>query len=435
MTDDTREDSREDDAAEERHASWLELFFDLVVVAGIGALAHLLHEDSTAGGVGLYAVAFTAFWLVWACFTTYGNLRAARTQVATMLVGMAALAVMTASVFAIDEHGGAFAVAYVVGRFVASRPWNRGTVVVDLPVVQAGIGIVPWVVSWWFVGTAQHVLWAVGLGLDLMLVLSSSRGRMVADMQRRLERVRAGRDGRRSRRGRGRIADRDIPATLDVAEADLPHLAERMSLFMLIVLGESLIQAIDGAADAVWGRPLAVTAAGVFVLVVGLWAASVQRGSAGVALLAPGLLAPRLAWVAHLVTTGAVATLAAVVATFTAAPQSVVSAHDRTLVVVALAVYGAAGVAVHLGVALTRPPARSAVRRASLVRAACVGLPITLAVGAALLHRDGTAERFVWELAGGVVLVLVADGLASGRLGRRSPGRPGHQGAVDSSSS
>ena len=26
----------------ERHASWIELFFDLVVVAGIGQLAHLL---------------------------------------------------------------------------------------------------------------------------------------------------------------------------------------------------------------------------------------------------------------------------------------------------------------------------------------------------------------------------------------------------------
>ena len=40
---------------EERHASWLELFFDLVVVAGIGMLAHLLQEDHDRGGLALYA--------------------------------------------------------------------------------------------------------------------------------------------------------------------------------------------------------------------------------------------------------------------------------------------------------------------------------------------------------------------------------------------
>ncbi len=29
----------------ERHASWAELFFDLVAVAGVGVLAHVLHDE------------------------------------------------------------------------------------------------------------------------------------------------------------------------------------------------------------------------------------------------------------------------------------------------------------------------------------------------------------------------------------------------------
>jgi low temperature requirement protein LtrA len=33
-----------DAAPEERHATWLELFFDLVVVAAVGQLARLLHD-------------------------------------------------------------------------------------------------------------------------------------------------------------------------------------------------------------------------------------------------------------------------------------------------------------------------------------------------------------------------------------------------------
>ncbi|MFJ7721318.1 low temperature requirement protein A, partial [Rhodococcus erythropolis] len=38
-----KEPDEKQKAVLERHASWIELFFDLVVVAGIGQLAHLLH--------------------------------------------------------------------------------------------------------------------------------------------------------------------------------------------------------------------------------------------------------------------------------------------------------------------------------------------------------------------------------------------------------
>ena len=44
----------------EQRATWTELFFDLVVVAGIGQLAHLLHDGPTWGELGLYAVAVNA---------------------------------------------------------------------------------------------------------------------------------------------------------------------------------------------------------------------------------------------------------------------------------------------------------------------------------------------------------------------------------------
>ena len=59
--------------AVERHASWAELFFDLVVVAGVAALAHVLHDDVSWRSLGLYAVLFSAFWLSWTAFMLYGN--------------------------------------------------------------------------------------------------------------------------------------------------------------------------------------------------------------------------------------------------------------------------------------------------------------------------------------------------------------------------
>jgi len=48
----------------ERHASWAELFFDLVAVAGVAALAHVLGPELDAAALGLYALLFLALWLV-----------------------------------------------------------------------------------------------------------------------------------------------------------------------------------------------------------------------------------------------------------------------------------------------------------------------------------------------------------------------------------
>jgi len=53
-----------EDARIERHASWAELFFDLVVVAGVAALAHALGLNLDAAAVGFCALLFLAFWLL-----------------------------------------------------------------------------------------------------------------------------------------------------------------------------------------------------------------------------------------------------------------------------------------------------------------------------------------------------------------------------------
>ena len=55
-------------ARSERHASWAELFFDLVAVAGVSALTHVLGLELDAAALGLYAVLFLAFWLTWTTF-------------------------------------------------------------------------------------------------------------------------------------------------------------------------------------------------------------------------------------------------------------------------------------------------------------------------------------------------------------------------------
>jgi len=390
---------------EERHASWLELFFDLVVVAGIGMLAHLLQEDHDRGGLALYVIAYTAFWLVWACFTTYGNVAGEGARALPILAGMAALAVMIAAVPGIhDEHAQAFAVAYVVGRLVAARPWRRTTVVVDLPVVQALTGVVPWIVSWWFDGQTRYTLWAVGLAIDLLLLLTLSGERLVQRAQERLDEVRErrgrgrggrrGRDGRRGAGGRAGAEEVEVPTTVDAAVSDVPHLGERLGLFVIIVLGEGLIQAIDAASEAEWDRTLLVAGAGAFTLLVGLWALTVRSGYAGVALLRPAGVPPRSAWFLHLVTTGALATLAGALGGVLDRPARALDPGELALLVGAFAVHGLVSAGVHA----TLRDGRTA---------ALLAVPV-VAAGAVAWLAGGTisAAGLVWVLSGALLVQL-----------------------------
>lgn len=404
---------------EERHASWLELFFDLVVVAGIGMLAHLLQADHGGGGLALYVVAYTAFWLVWACFTTYGNVAGEDARPLPILGGMAALAVMMAAVPGIhDEHALAFSVAYVVGRLVASRPWRRATVVVDLPVVQAAGGVVPWIASWWFDGQTRYTLWAVGLTIDLLLLLTVSGERLVRRAQERLDEVRERADGRGSRgpdrRGRdgrrgGRDRLTDVPDTVGVAPSDVPHLGERLGLFVIIVLGEGLIQSIDAASEAEWNRALLVAGAGAFALLVALWALTVRSGYAGVGLLRPGQVPPRVAWFLHLVTTGALATLAAALGGVLGEPSRALERGELALLAGAFTAHGLVSAVTHLALRDART-------------AALLAVPVLVAAGV-VLAAGGTlsAGGLVWVLAGALLVQLALSGRARPRAGR--PGR------------
>lgn len=86
-----------------RHASWLELFFDLVAVAGVAQLARLLQGGPDAHDVAVYAVLFAAFWTAWISNTLYGDVAAEKTRTRTLLLGMFGLTVMAAAVHGVQE--------------------------------------------------------------------------------------------------------------------------------------------------------------------------------------------------------------------------------------------------------------------------------------------------------------------------------------------
>ncbi|GIF53071.1 low temperature requirement protein LtrA [Asanoa ferruginea] len=282
--------------AAERHASWLELFFDLVVVVAVAQLAHQLEGSPGLRDVGLFVVLFYAVWSVWTSFTLYANVAATRTRTRAMLVAMFGIAVMAAAIpQAAGDRGEAFAVAYVCCRWLGIISWRRtGQLLFSWPAAQAGAGFVPWVVSIWVQPPARYWLWTAGVVLDIAVsAFQGSRGPQLIDRMRRST----------STRG----ASRQLrPAQLDPA-----HFGERLGLFVIIVLGEAVAQVVMAASDAEWHRSLFVAAIAGFGLLICLWWLTLEYGAMAVPRYSEHRIEAWLALPAHFTMTLGITAVAA----------------------------------------------------------------------------------------------------------------------------
>ena len=334
----------------ERHASWAELFFDLVVVAGVAALAHVLGSEPDAAALGLYTLLFLAFWLSWTTFMLYGNVTAGKTRVIRLLIGMFGLGVMAASVpgvaHAVLGHNGdvhpptVFAIAYIATRIYGSWSWRRGEVLLDFPVAQYSAGLLPWIASIWVPGRWTLALWAVGIGLDLLLILAVSGDKLVKQAQTRF----TARAGTRRRSGHGVRLDGDLPVIHGVS-VDPAHFSERLGLFMIIVLGESVVQVIGAAAEAHYDVGVLATGLASFVLLAGMFGLSVVFGYAGLPHLRAGRIRARAALGLHCLVTGVVATVAVSLSSVMKHGSDPLPGQGRWLLCGAVAAYFTLGVA------------------------------------------------------------------------------------------
>ncbi|MFE2530967.1 low temperature requirement protein A [Streptomyces sp. NPDC059371] len=292
------------DSGEDRHATWLELFFDLVAVAGVAQIAHLLHGEPGPADLGQYALLFLAFWTAWICFTLYGNVAGEGTHARTVLAAMFGMAVMAAAVPGVHEgengQARALALAYVVIRMLANRAWrHRRELLVDWPAAQMSLGVIPWIVSLWANEPVRYRLWALGIALDLWVTFTVSARDIIENRKAHDKR-----EERHSRR-------RDTVPPVSVAAPHADHLSERLGLFVIIVLGEGVAQVIEAASEATWNRRLYGLASAAFFLLVALWSLSFRHGYAGVPYLTARSLPARAALPLHCLVSGCLAALAA----------------------------------------------------------------------------------------------------------------------------
>ncbi|GAA4603688.1 low temperature requirement protein LtrA [Actinoplanes octamycinicus] len=303
-------------AAEERHATWLELFFDLVIVAAVAQLAHLLHEPD-AERLLIFGILYYAMWSVWTGFTLYANVAATRIRLVTMLGAMFGIAVMAASVTPLvdDDHPQRFIIAYVACRMLAIASWKKSAeVMTEWPGVHQAVGLIPWVASLGFEAPVRYWLWAAGIAFDLAFTLLAARhpDRLMAEEREERDRRQRRWTARLARRRFGRTATPPVLPEPRAVTADRPHLGERLGLFVIIVLGEAVAQLVNEAADVtLWSYDIWLLVLTGFGLLVALWWLTLQYGSAAAPVAGAWTRALRATMPVHYLTTAAIVAIAA----------------------------------------------------------------------------------------------------------------------------
>lgn len=248
-----RPPGRFDDRDPNRRVSFLELFFDLVFVAVIAQLAHRLAEHPSWEGAGWFVFLFYAVWSSWINGTLYHDLHSTNDLSIRLFTFAQMLAVAFMAVHAGDvpgEGANGFAIGYAANGLVLVLLWYR-TGMHDPHHRPASV---PYSIAYFFSAALfaasvlvdppiTYWLWASALLLELA-------GFAVAMWRFAPPETRDG----------GAV----IPTT--------PSLIERLGLFVIIVLGEVVVGAINGMAEV---SPLDAnsTVIGLLgvVVAIGLW--------------------------------------------------------------------------------------------------------------------------------------------------------------------
>ena len=227
-----------------RHATWLELFFDLVFVVAVAQLAEGLAERHDARGLLEFLALFVPVWWAWAGFTFYATRFDTDDVVYRLLclVGMFAVAALATNVHhAFTGGANGFALAYISVRLVILMLYARAIRHVSAARPLAiwyftafSVAVLVWVASLAASAPARWWLWALALAVEISVPL---------------------------------LGWRLIPR----APIHPTHIPERFGLLTIIVLGESVFAVVVGVVDAQWRTESVLAAVGGFAVAAALW--------------------------------------------------------------------------------------------------------------------------------------------------------------------
>ncbi len=232
------------DASRDRHASWLELLYDLIYVAALAQLAAVLTKDFTLTGLGTFCILFIPLWWSWVGHTYYMTRFDSDDIVhrALSFLQMGAVAAMAYFIPKGVEAGATgFAISYVIVRAIlvveyirAGHSLPQARSLIRAYAIGFTLAILIWIASI-FVPSPWHlVLWAAAILVDIGTPLYK------------------------------RSLGMRFPP-------NVTHLPERYGLFTIIVLGEAIASTVLGVSSAKLGPWPAITAMLSLLIAFAFW--------------------------------------------------------------------------------------------------------------------------------------------------------------------
>jgi low temperature requirement protein LtrA len=233
------------EAERERHATWLELLYDLVFVAAVSQLADNLNKDYSFFGALNFSILFVPVWWAWIGHTFYLT-RFDSDDVVHRLLTMLQIAVVASLIVHVPNALGAssngFALSYAAVRFMlVLEYWRAGRhnplvrPLVNRYMIGFGSAAALWVASTLIPIPHRFIMWYFAIGVDFFAPLSA-----------------------------GNLHVKFPP--------HLMHLPERFGLFTIIVIGETIVRIVMGVrAEHLMSLSTAAGIMGLIIIFVLWW--------------------------------------------------------------------------------------------------------------------------------------------------------------------
>ncbi|MDF2379353.1 MAG: low temperature requirement protein A [Candidatus Gracilibacteria bacterium] len=212
------------DNQHDHKATWLELFYDLVFVVAIAELTHRLSLSITWRSFGIFVFLFIPIWWNWISVTFYND-RFETGDISQRLFTFLHMIAIGTIAFQIHKgvinNSNGFALAYIFCRVIIVIMWLRAKIhnpeiknTINKYLAGFSISILLWTISLWVDFPWKFILWSIALLIELITPLTTLKEQSQNKMLQRS-----------------------------------PHLPERFGLFMIIVLGESVVGIFHGLND------------------------------------------------------------------------------------------------------------------------------------------------------------------------------------------
>lgn len=171
--------------AEERHANWLELLFDLILVAAVSILALELNSNYSFTTLLLSIPLFFAIWWSWVGHTVYLSRFGTDDVVQRFytLAQMVVVAIMAINAKnALTTTGSGFALSYALLRFMlvaeyimAGRNIPASRPLTHYYSIGFGVTAIIWVISAFMPDPWRYLLWIIAILVDIATPLSAGK--------------------------------------------------------------------------------------------------------------------------------------------------------------------------------------------------------------------------------------------------------------------